>query len=130
MKILRTPDEHFDDLVDYPFLPNYTVIQTADGSDLRIHHLDEGPKDGPLVLCMHGQPVWSYLYRKMIPHLTAAGCRVIAPDLPGYGKSDKPASLDDYSYESQVGMVRSVAHSKRLYQHDVFWPRLGWSDWA
>lgn len=102
MKILRTPDEHFDDLVDYPFLPNYTVIQTADGSDLRIHHLDEGPKDGPLVLCMHGQPVWSYLYRKMIPHLTAAGCRVIAPDLPGYGKSDKPASLDDYSYESQV----------------------------
>ena len=53
MKILRTPDERFDDLVDYPFLPNYTVIQTADGSDLRIHHLDEGPKDGPLVLCMH-----------------------------------------------------------------------------
>ena len=102
MKILRTPDERFENLVDYPFLPNYTLIQTADGSDLRIHHLDEGPKDGPLVLCMHGQPVWSYLYRKMIPHLTAAGCRVIAPDLPGYGKSDKPASLDDYSYESQV----------------------------
>ena len=74
MKILRTPDERFENLVDYPFLPNYTVIQTADGSDLRIHHLDEGPKDGPLVLCMHGQPVWSYLYRKMIPHPN--GCRL------------------------------------------------------
>ncbi len=102
MKILRTPDERFEGLADYPFAPNYTTIQTADGSDLRIHHLDEGPKDGPLVLCMHGQPVWSYLYRHMIPPLTAAGMRVIAPDLVGYGKSDKPAAREDYSYELQV----------------------------
>ena len=102
MKILRTPDDRFKDLADYPFGPHYTVIQTQDGSDLRIHHLDEGPRDGPLVLCMHGQPVWSYLYRKMIPYLTRAGMRVIAPDLPGYGKSDKPADREDYSYERQV----------------------------
>lgn len=102
MKILRTPDERFHGLADYPFAPQYTIIQTEDGSDLRIHHLDEGPKDGPLVLCMHGQPVWSYLYRHVIPHLTCAGMRVIAPDLVGYGKSDKPAALADYSYERQV----------------------------
>lgn len=106
MKILRTPDSCFASLADYPFTPHYTTIQTHDGSDLRIHHLDEGPADGspdaPIVLCMHGQPVWSYLYRKVIPHLTAAGMRVIAPDLVGYGKSDKPAAREDYSYERQV----------------------------
>ncbi|WP_439105625.1 haloalkane dehalogenase [Congregibacter sp.] len=102
MKILRTPDSCFEGLADYPFTPNYTEIETADGSPLRIHHLDEGPADGPIVLCMHGQPVWSYLYRKMIPLFVAQGIRVIAPDLPGYGKSDKPASRDDYSYQNQV----------------------------
>ena len=75
MKILRTPEERFEGLADYPFAPHYTTIQTEDGSELRIHHLDEGPKEGPLVLCMHGQPVWSYLYRHVIPHLTAAGLR-------------------------------------------------------
>ena len=102
LKILRTPDECFEGLTDYPFEPHYTTIQTEDGTNLRIHHLDEGPKEGPLVLCMHGQPVWSYLYRHVIPHLTAAGMRVVAPDLVGYGKSDKPAHRDDYSYERQV----------------------------
>ena len=102
MKILRTPDHRFEQLADYPFAPHYTTIQTADGSELRIHHLDEGPSGAPLVLCMHGQPVWSYLYRKMVPCLTEAGMRVIAPDLPGYGKSDKPAAREDYSYERQV----------------------------
>ena len=102
MKTLRTPDECFEGLADYPFAPHYTTIQAHDGSDLRIHHLDEGPADGPVVLCMHGQPVWSYLYRHVIPHLTAAGMRVVAPDLVGYGKSDKPAAREDYSYERQV----------------------------
>jgi len=102
MKILRTPDERFAGLTDYPFAPHYTVIQSVDGTELRIHHLDEGPADGPIVLCMHGQPVWSYLYRKMIPLLVAEGMRVIAPDLVGYGKSDKPAALGDYTYQNQV----------------------------
>ncbi len=102
MKVLRTPDERFAGLADYPFAANYTTIRTQDGTALRIHHLDEGPKDGQLVLCMHGQPVWSYLYRKMIPLLVKEGMRVIAPDLPGYGKSDKPAAREDYSYQRQV----------------------------
>jgi len=102
MKILRTPDACFQDLQDYPFEPHYTNITTEDGDELRIHHIDEGPADGPIVLCMHGQPVWSYLYRKVIPYLNKAGIRVIAPDLVGYGKSDKPAAREDYSYERQV----------------------------
>lgn len=107
MKILRTPDDCFADLADFPFEPHYTTIKTADGSDLRIHHLDEGPKDGPIVLCMHGQPAWCYLYRKMIPLLTAAGLRVIAPDLPGFGKSDKPAAREDYTFQAQVDWMNA-----------------------
>ena len=102
MKILRTPDERFSSLKEYPFEPRYTNIKTYDGTDLRIHHIDEGPKDGPILLAVHGQPVWSYLYARMIPYLVKAGIRVIAPDLPGYGKSDKPAARDDYSYQNQV----------------------------
>ncbi|MEM1436329.1 MAG: haloalkane dehalogenase [Pseudomonadota bacterium] len=102
MNVLRTPDRRFLGLTDYPFAPHYTTIETAQGAELRIHHVDEGPTDGPIVLCMHGQPVWSYLYRKMIPLLVKAGFRVIAPDLPGYGKSDKPAAREDYSYQRQV----------------------------
>ena len=102
MKVLRTPDGRFAKIADYPFEPNYTTIRTAEGAELRIHHIDEGPREGPVVLCLHGQPTWSYLYRKMIPVLTAGGLRVIAPDLPGYGKSDKPSALQDYSYQRQV----------------------------
>ena len=105
MKILRTPEQCFINLKDYPFEPNYTVIKTECGNDMRIHHIDEGPKDGPIILCMHGQPVWSYLYRKMIPFLNHQGIRVIAPDLPGYGKSDKPAAREDYSYQRQVDWI-------------------------
>ena len=102
MEILRTPDKQFENLKDYPFEPCYTTIKTEDGSDLRIHHIDEGPRDGPILLAMHGQPVWSYLYARMVPHLVNQGIRVIAPDLPGYGKSDKPAAREDYSYQNQV----------------------------
>ena len=114
MKILRTPDSCFEGLADYPFAPHYTTIKTADGSDLRIHHLDEGDTDAPIVLCMHGQPVWSYLYRKMIPLLVADGFRVIAPDLPGYGKSDKPASREDYSYNLQVDWMNAWLRANDL----------------
>ena len=102
MEVLRTPDERFNGLKEYPFEPYYTNIKTHDGTILRIHHIDEGPKDGPILLAMHGQPVWSYLYARMIPFLVKAGIRVIAPDLPGYGKSDKPASREDYSFQNQV----------------------------
>ena len=102
MEVLRTPAGRFANLADYPFEPRYTTIRADDGSDLRIHHVDEGPTDGPLVMCMHGQPTWSYLYRKMIPLLAREGIRTVAPDLPGYGKSDKPAAREDYSYQGQV----------------------------
>ena len=102
MKILRTPDSCFTGIDGYSFEPQYTTIKTHDDSDLRIHHIDVGPKSGPILLVMHGQPVWSYLYSRMIPFLTDAGIRVVAPDLPGYGKSDKPASREDYSYQRQV----------------------------
>ena len=102
MKVLRTPDKCFEKIKDYPFSPVYTNIFAKDGTEIRIHHIDEGPKEGPILLAMHGQPVWSYLYSKMIPILNDAGIRVIAPDLVGYGKSDKPSSRNDYSYQNQV----------------------------
>ncbi len=102
MDILRTPDERFASLADYPFAPRYTNITADDGTPLRIHHVDEGPRDGALVLCMHGEPSWSYLYRHMISGLTALSRRVVAPDLVGFGKSDKPTELTDYTYERHV----------------------------
>jgi len=102
MDFVRTPDARFENLKDYDFTPNYSDIKTADGTTLRMHHLDEGPRGGEIILCLHGQPSWSYLYRKMIPLLTRAGYRVIAPDLIGFGKSDKPTSMEDYTYQSHV----------------------------
>ena len=91
MQSLRTPDERFVDLPDFPFAPHYVEIDDGDGGRLRVHYLDEGPADAPPVLLMHGEPSWCFLYRTMIPVLTAAGHRVIAPDLVGFGRSDKPA---------------------------------------
>ena len=102
VKVLRTPNKYFKNIKDYPFEPVYTSIQTKDGTKIRVHHIDEGPRNGPILLAMHGQPVWSYLYARMIPILNEAGIRVIAPDLVGYGKSDKPATREDYSYQNQV----------------------------
>lgn len=112
MDYLRTPDERFENLKDYPFSPNYTEVDAiagdGEGGKLRMHYLDEGPKDGQVILCMHGQPSWSYLYRNMIPILTKAGYRCIAPDLVGFGKSDKPTSIDDYTYARHVEWVRQL----------------------
>jgi haloalkane dehalogenase len=102
MAILRTPDERFDNLPGYPFAPHYSTVADPDLGPIRIHHLDEGPKDGPVALLMHGEPTWSYLYRKMIPPLAAAGVRCIAPDLVGFGKSDKPSEKSDYTYARHV----------------------------
>ena len=102
MTVLRTPDERFDKLPDFPFDAHYLDIQDRDLGRLRIHYLDEGPRDAPTVLCLHGEPSWSFLYRKMIPIFTAAGFRVVAPDLVGFGRSDKPADRNDYSYSKHV----------------------------
>ncbi|WP_040494251.1 haloalkane dehalogenase [Ilumatobacter nonamiensis] len=108
MKVLRTPDERFTDLPDYPFAPNYVDVSDQDGGSLRVHYLDEGPADGPVVLVLHGEPSWSFLYRKMIPLLVDAGLRVIAPDLVGFGKSDKPTEQSDYTYARHVAWMQEA----------------------
>lgn len=102
MKFLRTPDERFTELADYQFATNYRQIPDGEGGELRLHYLDEGPADGPVVLLLHGQPSWSYLYRFMIPQLAEAGFRVLAPDLIGFGRSDKPTQIEDYTYASHI----------------------------
>ena len=105
MDIARTPEERFAALPDWPFSPRYTDIEAGDasGARLRVHHVDEGPTDAATtLLCMHGEPSWSYLYRAMIPEFTAKGHRVVAPDLVGFGRSDKPTSTTDYTYERHV----------------------------
>ena len=88
MKILRTPDERFENLPGFAFAPHYGEVPDGEGGRLRIHHVDEGPADGEIVLCLHGQPTWSYLYRKMLPVFVAAGFRVIAPAFVGFGRTD------------------------------------------
>lgn len=106
--ILRTPEERFTNLLGYPFKPHF-ISDLAGYSGLRVHYLDEGPRDARKVfLCLHGQPTWSYLYRRMIPLLTAAGHRVIAPDLLGFGKSDKPADDARYTFMFHRGMLKSL----------------------
>jgi haloalkane dehalogenase len=107
MEFLRTPDARFENLPDYPFAPHYLDVPAGDGTQLRVHYLDEGPGDGAIVLCMHGEPSWSFLYRTMIPVFTAAGLRVLAPDLIGFGKSDKPVEREAYSYASHVAWMRA-----------------------
>ncbi|MDA8965636.1 alpha/beta fold hydrolase, partial [Pseudomonadales bacterium] len=97
MKILRTPDSCFDNLPGYNFEPHYTTITDSDGSEIRIHSIDEGPRDAEPILLMHGNPSWAYLYRHMIPALLATGRRVIAVDLVGCGRSDKPAKRKYYT---------------------------------
>src|SRR5579859_3129432 len=110
MRLLRTPDDRFAGLPDWPFQPRYAEVPAApdDQQTLRIHYIDEGPADAAPVLMMHGEPSWSYLYRQMIPLLTRAGHRVIAPDLAGFGRSDKPAAPADYTYARHVAWMKSV----------------------
>jgi haloalkane dehalogenase len=108
MKVLRTPEAAFEGVTDYPFAPHYLDVTDAlSGANLRVHYIDEGPRDAPVVLMMHGEPSWSYLYRKMVAPVVAAGFRVVAPDLIGFGKSDKPAAQSDYSYARHVAWMRS-----------------------
>jgi len=116
MKTIRTPDERFQGLAGYGFTPNYVEIPAGDGDQLRMHYLDEGPRDGEILLCLHGQPTWSYLYRNMIPPLTGAGYRVIAPDLVGFGRSDKPTRRKDYSYANHVGWLNALLQALDLRQ--------------
>jgi len=111
-EILRTPESCFARLPDFPWQPHYTEI-----GGLRIACIDEGPRDAPVVLLMHGEPTWSFLYRTMIPPLLQAGYRVVAPDLIGFGRSDKPARRSDHSYGNQVAWMSAWLQAMDL--HDV-----------
>jgi haloalkane dehalogenase len=125
MNILRTPDARFEGLPDFPFGPHYTTISGATDSALRLHYLDEGARDGATVLLLHGEPSWSFLYRKMIPPLTAAGHRVLAPDLIGFGRSDKPSARSDYTFERHVAWI-----AEWIEQNDVRSITLFCQDWG
>jgi len=109
MEALRTPDDRFADLPGYDFAPHY-----VDVGGLRMHYVDEGPPGADPVLMLHGEPSWSYLYRKMVPIITAAGLRAVAPDLIGFGRSDKPASQDDYTYQAHVDWTASLVEQLDL----------------
>lgn len=110
MDVLRTPEDRFSELPDYPFEPHW--CDTLPGyQGLRMHHLDLGATDAPVALCLHGQPTWSYLYRKMIPAFVGAGLRVVAPDLFGFGRSDKPADEPVYTFDfHRLALIRLVEH--------------------
>ncbi len=112
MEILRTPDARFAGLPDFDFAPRYAMVPDGEGGSLRMGYVAAGPADGPVVLCLHGEPSWSFLYRKMIPVLAAGGLRVVAPDLVGFGRSDKPARIEDHSYARQVEWVRCLAFDR------------------
>ncbi len=114
-EVVRTPDSQFENLPDYEFEPNYVEV-----AGYRIHYVDEGPRDGQTVLLMHGQPSWSYLYRHMIPLLTDAGYRVIAPDNVGFGKSDKPVNWSDHSYQMHVDVMAGFVDAIELEDATLF----------
>jgi haloalkane dehalogenase len=119
--VYRTPDERFAGLPDFPYAPKYRTL----GGGLRVHYVDEGPKDGPPILLLHGEPTWSYLWRHMIPPLVAAGHRVLAPDLIGFGRSDKPLDRAAYSYAGQVAWMREWIEAL-----DLTGMVLGCQDWG
>lgn len=121
MTIYRTPEDRFAALPDFPFASHYHTLQ----SGLRVHYIDEGPRHGPIALLLHGEPAWCYLWRHMIAPLTAAGMRVIAPDLIGFGKSDKPLDRAAYSYAGQVAWMREWIEAL-----DLSGMTLGCQDWG
>jgi len=114
LKILRTPDARFSNLPDFAFAPHYCEVTDPDGTRLRIHYLDEGPPSAAPVLLMHGEPSWSFLYRRIIASLAARGHRAVAPDLPGFGRSDKPAEQSDYTFERHVRWMSDWLVAMRL----------------
>ncbi|MGB0506156.1 MAG: haloalkane dehalogenase [Pikeienuella sp.] len=125
MKFVRTPDDRFANLADYNFAPHYVDVDDSEGGKLRLHYVDEGPADANPVLLMHGEPSWSYLYRHMIPVFTAAGHRAVAPDLIGFGRSDKPTERSDFTYQRHVDWM-----SDWLVQVDLNNITLVCQDWG
>lgn len=121
MQVYRTPDDRFARLPEFSFAPHYHELQ----SGLRLHYLDEGPRDGPPVLLLHGEPTWAYLWRHMIPLLVARGHRVLVPDLIGFGRSDKLLGRESYSYAGQVAWIREWVEAL-----DLSGLTLGCQDWG
>jgi haloalkane dehalogenase len=109
MQTVRTPGDRFDNLPEFPYAPRYCDVPDDDGGVLRVAWVQDGPESADPVLMLHGEPSWSYLYRKMIPVLVAAGHRVICPDLVGFGRSDKPTRREDHSYARHVEWMRTLA---------------------
>ena len=120
MKILRTPDDRFTSLPDFPFTPHYCEVKDPDGTALRIHYLDEGSAGASPVLLMHGEPSWSFLYRRIVANLAARGHRVVVPDLAGFGRSDKPAEQSDYTYERHVRWMSDWLAATQLSRVTLF----------
>jgi haloalkane dehalogenase len=120
MNILRTPDDRFANLPDFPFEPHYVEVPSGNGATLRIHYLDEGPRHADPILLLHGEPSWSFLYRKMIPVLVAAGFRTVAADLVGLGRSDKPADPNDYTYQRHVDWMTHLIETLNLQKITLF----------
>jgi haloalkane dehalogenase len=116
VQFLITPDPCFASLTDYPYAAHYVQVDDTEGGSLKLHYIDQGPKDAEVVLMLHGEPSWSYLYRKMISPVVAAGYRVIAPDLIGFGKSDKPTKRSDYTYQRHLDWIREVLLQLKLTQ--------------
>ncbi len=114
MEVLRTPDSQFDNLPDFPFVPHYREVRDGDGTTLRLCAIDEGARNASPVLLMHGEPSWSFLYRGMIAKLAAAGHRVVAPDLIGFGRSDKPSERASYTYERHVRWMSDWLEAMQL----------------
>jgi haloalkane dehalogenase len=116
--VLRTPDARFADLPDYPFEPRYLEVPFG-GRKVRMHYIDVGPRTGPVVLLLHGQPSWSYMYRHLIRALSEQGYRTIAPDLIGFGRSDKPASMEDYTYARHLEALGALVGTLDLRDIDL-----------
>lgn len=114
METLRTPDDRFLGLPGHPFQARYVEIPSGDGARLRMHYVDEGPREAEVVLMLHGEPSWSFLYRKMVPVITAAGLRAVAPDLIGFGRSDKPVNRKEYTYARHVAWMRAFLEALDL----------------
>jgi haloalkane dehalogenase len=114
MDFRRTPDERFENLPGYPFEPHYVEVSADDGERLRMHYVDEGPAGARPLLCLHGEPTWSYLYRKLVPHFTDAGYRCVAPDLIGFGRSDKPVRREDYTFARHVAWTGALLETLDL----------------
>lgn len=120
MILYRTPDHHFSRLEDWPYRPSYTQVDGGPLGSIRMAHYTDGPEEGPVILCLHGEPTWAYLYRKMMPRFAAAGARVIVPDLVGFGQSDKPIDPNSFSYAQMLTWLSEWFNGQKLKDITLF----------